>query len=147
MRALLLLWKIGTVGAVDRGEQRVLSLGGMPSLANRGGRDRHCIGRLMASDAGAAVRAQWFKEGMALGAHRAGDVYNAQLSKRVGESKFPGKYAALARLDPASLLLTRIRSGPKRRRERYRQQHANTGHDLLPHLLGVRFPVASLQGN
>ena len=94
VRALLLLRKIGTIRSVHRGKQRILSLSGVPSLANRRGRNSHRIRRLMTSDASAPVGAQRFKKWMSLGVHRAGCIDNAQPPKSIVELKLRAKHAA-----------------------------------------------------
>ena len=72
--------QVGTVHAVHGRKQRVLAAGGRPPLSNAAHRQRHAVGRLVARDAGAAVRADGLEERMPLRAERTGRVQHAELA-------------------------------------------------------------------
>ena len=79
MRTRIVGRQVGTVHAVHGRKQRVLAAGGRPSLANAAHRQRHAVGRLVARDAGAAVRADRLEERMPLRVERTGRVQHAEL--------------------------------------------------------------------
>src|SRR5688572_20741550 len=97
-----LLWKVRAVGTIRGGKQRILARRGLPARARRVCREAHRIGGLMASDAGATVASQWFKEGMALRVHgltrqqhpQSAEVVAVLQHRRPG-STFPGPPPAI----------------------------------------------------
>lgn len=78
MRGFFALRKVRTVLAVDRGEQRILALRLAPPLLDRRDGQAHPVGRLMARDAGTAVRSDRLEERMPARVYRPCSVDDAE---------------------------------------------------------------------
>ena len=120
MRADCRLGQGRAIRAIDRRENRILSFTILPSLPERCRGYAHRVRRLVAGDAGAAVRAQRFEKSMALGVNGAGGIQNR--SQSVGIIVFfgPWEIAALSGVPPDAI--GAIRTAALRRRNGSRKK-------------------------
>ena len=100
MRPRIVRRQIRTVHAVHGRKQRILAAGRRPALADAAHRQRHAVGRLVAGDARAAVRADRLEERMPLRVERTGRVQHADLPAIVVVRRERRQRRPLARRPP-----------------------------------------------